>query len=456
MATVLKAGTAKRDITPKQGYHGTQVFGMASEGIAHPISARVLVLTDGDSRFVIASYDLNCLDVATPILRERCETELGIKPSHLALLATHNHNAPIQIAHDNFGYGRWLADSLFDSIQEAIADAQGPVTLSYGVGDFPWIRCVGNCGLDTEVQVLRVSKGGDLVAVVFNHPVHPLLGASHVIEPGHPGYACETLEEQFPGCVALYADACGGNQFPVEITPGGTPTEKAIEYANGLAGEVSNVLYGPMIDVTGPMESRFEIISLPLGDPLPRAEVAKLMQTLAKGPLRVPYPHPDRGNNWIRVLNDYYETGKSFPKRLDELVCTDDGFMVDDIGDGRKYPCRYEEALIAKIGGLAFVCLQGEVVAPIGMRIKDAFRVYHPIMVNAYFGEHNLYIPSRELVRQDSYQAGTLRTQYASPVGWSEDVEDVMADTVIRHIREMWPGLPVEEFDHPHLAVRQK
>ena len=58
-------------------------------------------------------------DVATPILRERVERELGIPPAYLVLLATHNHQGPIQIAEDNFDYGRELAEKIFAGIHQA-------------------------------------------------------------------------------------------------------------------------------------------------------------------------------------------------------------------------------------------------------------------------------------------------------------------------------------------------
>lgn len=49
------------------------------------------------------------------------------------------------------------------------------------------------------------------------------------------------------------------------------------------------------------------------------------------------------------------------------------------------------------------------------MRIKDAFRRQMPLFLGSYMGEHNLYIPTRELVRLDAYQVQVIRTQYASP-----------------------------------------
>ena len=83
---------------------------------------------------------------------------------------------------------------------------------------------------------------------------------------------------------------------------------------------------------------------------------------------------------------------------------------------------------------MPFVAMQGEVCAPIGMRVKDAFRAEMPIFVTAYMGEHNLYIPTRELVRQNAYQARTLQIQYASPVGWDPSVEDEMVKNVVRMV----------------------
>ena len=51
-------------------------------------------------------------------------------------------------------------------------------------------------------------------------------------------------------------------------------------------------------------------------------------------------------------------------------------------------------------------------------------------------GEHNLYIPTREIVRLGLYQANVIQTQYASPVGWAPSVEREMLGGVKRMVRE--------------------
>src|SRR5260370_3672786 len=128
----LKVGTAKIDITPDRPRicaSGDKPDPPAAYARLH---SRVLTLFDGTRRIVIVNYDLNCLDVATPILRERVEMELGVPPSYLVLLATHNHQGPIQIAADNFDYGRELAEKIFGAIPEAIASQYGDAQLLFG------------------------------------------------------------------------------------------------------------------------------------------------------------------------------------------------------------------------------------------------------------------------------------------------------------------------------------
>jgi hypothetical protein len=52
-------------------------------------------------------------------------------------------------------------------------------------------------------------------------------------------------------------------------------------------------------------------------------------------------------------------------------------------------------------------------------------------MVFGYFAERNLYIPTREIVRENAYQAQVILTQFGSPVGWSPDAEDEMVKAVL-------------------------
>ncbi len=446
----MKAGTAKTAITPPGDTPRVKAVGgqptRAREG---ELFARALVLDDGATRYAIVTYDLNCLDVATPILRARCMRELGISPACLVLLATHNHLAPIQIAHENYDYGRWLAEELFALIQRAIDNLRGPAHLFFGCDRAYFLQSNGSAPVDFEVQLLKATVGRSAIAMLFNHATHPARHTNDCYNASHPGYALEELEARYPGATPMYADACGGNQYI--LWPGAMPlgTREKIKslphnslaecrsLGHILAEAAGRICDSEMQEVTGPISSGMHVLSLPLAPPIPYEEAARLAEGIPRDIGYVPFPRKERGTNWIRAVLRFYENGIPFPKRSDELVCTDDGFMLEKLDEPREFECRYEEAIVSKIGPMAFVALQGEVCAPIGMRIKDAFRAVMPLMLTAYMGEHNMYIPTRELIRIGAYQSRAITEQYACPCGWAPEVEDEMVTEVTRLAREI-------------------
>ncbi len=457
----MSAGVAKGVITNEASL--VMVNGRMSEGTLKDIYARVLTLYDGNRRLVIVTYDLNCLDVATPLLRKRLERELGIGTEYLILLATHNHNAPIQIVPDNFEYGRRLADQMFGLIQEAIANERGPAKVEFGFGDGYFIFSTGNAPVDYEIQVLKISRNDQPIAVLFNHGAHPAQASMSKVGPGHPGWAMDEIEAALPGVQAMYADASGGNQFVMPFKDYRTRIaqlrqegpeaidayleEVTKETAHKLAQATLTILDGNLIDVTGPITSSMEVFALPLAPPLPEEEARALAEETPMDVGFVPYPHPDRGTNWIRMLIRYYDEGLVFPTTTTDMVCSDDTYLIHKSDEAflNKYdhsiddhlPAIYNETIVAKIGPMPLVAMQGEVCAPIGARIKDRFRAERPIFVSAYMGEHNLYIPTRELVRQQAYQARVIQIQYASPVGWDPSVEDEMVNGVIDMVEKI-------------------
>ena len=135
-------------------------------------------------------------------------------------------------------------------------------------------------------------RGGRVAALLFNYPTHPQLGPRKVYGASHPGFAMEELEEKVPGAVAIYADACGGNQYT--LAPEGTTDFLAACKARGhqqpqAALEIAN---GKLEEIGGPIESRLELIDLPLDDPIPYHRALELARDVPmKAGLR-PFPDP--------------------------------------------------------------------------------------------------------------------------------------------------------------------
>jgi hypothetical protein len=460
-AAEMKAGVAKAVITNKEPL--VMVNGNVSEGTLHDIYARALVLNDGSNRLIIITYDLNCLDHATPFLRQRVRDELGIDPSHLLLLATHNHNAPIQINPDNFEYGKWLANRMFDLIKEAMANERGPVKVLFGNGYGYFLASVGNAPVDYEIQMLKVMHGDRPIALFFTHGTHPMQACEKKVGVGHPGYAMDEIEAAIPGVQAMYAASGAGNQFPGRLEDlrelqrearkkGPEYLDKLMEerckmLGHMLAEAALDIVDGEFQDVTGPISSTMEVLPLPLAAPISRAEAVEMAKKFPDDVGFVAYPHRHRSTNWVRMLLRYYDKGLPFPTKTTDMVCSDDTYLIHksdkeflekyDYSIHDEFPCVYEEVIVAKIGPMPFVAMQGEICAPIVMRVKDAFRRDTPIFVTGYMGEHNLYIPTRELVRQQAYQGIVIQIQYASPVGWAPEVEDEMVKGVVRMVKSV-------------------
>ncbi len=443
----IKAGTAKGVITPSDPLGRITVMGRPIQGVNHDIYARVLVLDDGAHKMVFVTYDLNCLDVATPIIRSRAVHELGIGPAYLIMMATHNHAAPIQINPKNFDYGRWLAGRIFGLIQDAIKDESGPVKVYFGTERGKFIRSDarypnvygGPEPVDDEVELLKITQGDKVKALLVSQATHPAMATLSQVDPSHPGYAMEMLEKDFPGATALYADGCGGDQFPSVAVRLFTTAEKVQQVASELTGTVEHIAKGEMLEVTGRLNSELKVQSLPLRGPISEEEAKKLGElkhVTADTPFE-PYPEKGRDYNWIKSLLKHYRDHLPFPTHSDDYVCTDDEYLVKELPMPREFPCHFEEAIVATIGQMVLVSMQGEVCAPIGKEIKEAWRSKRPVMVCAYMGEHNLYIPTRKLVQVNAYQAKVIQQQYASPVEWSPDVGDVLVKGIGGMIEEM-------------------
>jgi neutral ceramidase len=422
----MNAGTARVEVTPDRPRFCASGDKPDTARAYAPLISRCLTLFDGRRRMALVNYPFNCLDVATPILRERCERELGIPSEYLVLLATHNHQSPIQIVRDNFDYGRELAGKIFGMIRQAMRNEEGPADLLFGNGYGYFTRSQLSHPPDYEIQLLKVVVGGRTAALVFNHPTHPQMGPRNMYGPSHPGFAMDELEARFPRSTAIYADACGGNQYT--LAPENTRDVLAACKARGheLAEVVAGIATGHLEEVTGPIESRLQVLDLPLAEPVTYQRALELAKDVPLDGGFKAFPDPARDTNWIRALLQHYKEGIPFPTRISDYVCTDEEFLVRKLDEPRKYPCRFEEVLGARIGKLTLLAIQGEPLAQIGMRIKEVLRQRGPAMVFGYFAEHNLYIPTRENVRLDLYQAQSLRVQYTCPVGWSLDVEEEM------------------------------
>lgn len=126
----LSAGVAVRDITPKGemlqrlNEEGPYYY----EGAYRPLFLRVLILTDGEKRFVYASTDLSYFMLNTDF--EKALREVNVDPKDFFMSGTRSHNTISKWENIPFdemlpakaSYGRYVVQTVIELIGEAMAN----------------------------------------------------------------------------------------------------------------------------------------------------------------------------------------------------------------------------------------------------------------------------------------------------------------------------------------------
>lgn len=231
-APVLKAGAAKRDITPQEpvpmwGYG--QRHAELSKGTLDPLEAAAVVLQVGKNKLAIVGLDLGRSPSESSLqrIRERIKSEAGIEQSFIA--GSHTHHGPVLELNDEKrkGKGRFdaairyyqlMEDRIVASILEA-DKALVPVKLASGVRELEGFNRNRHTKLqpppvDRTLAVLRFDDAttGAPVAVIVNFAGHPTSVSANTLEfsSDYVGAMKRTVEKEFGG-TALFMQGASGD-----------------------------------------------------------------------------------------------------------------------------------------------------------------------------------------------------------------------------------------------------
>lgn len=312
----LRAGVAQVDITCEPGgtydellpekakkhipreYLGTRLV------VDDPLSARVLVLDDGQTRMVLITMDVTAIagrsitqdilsdsaDDFMPNLRARLAADYGIAGESVSVSASHVHQTPRMLCDDAAQIERIAA-----AVGEALGNLE-PAVVGLGSGhentltfnrtimlkdgtDYtlpPYPREEDIAGLrpiDPEIGLLRVDRlDGRPLAVVYNFATHLLQGSpqgnvGHVTAD-HVGVVRQYLEDTIGGGVlAFFLQGAGGDVNEVTVADHNN-RRRVIEFGtklgqSALAG-YSNVATGP-----GALALATRMVQFPLRTDIP-------------------------------------------------------------------------------------------------------------------------------------------------------------------------------------------
>jgi hypothetical protein len=435
----VPVGVAVVDVTPNypirlMGYGSRQT---ESEGVVSPLKVRALAIggDDGDGPTVLVTVD-NC-SISARITEEvaaRLKARVGLKRERFVTCATHTHCGPALDKGLSFIFGRPLpADQaerisrytreLTDAIEKvalmSLADRK-PATLAWGQGKAgfaanrrvlkkgKWVNFGVNPSgpTDPSLPVLAaVDPSGKVRAVLFGYACHctTLGGDFNKICAEWAGYACDDIERQSPGAVALAIIGCGADANPEPRRN----LDDAKQHGAAAAAEVNRLLAARsgLTPLPGRIDCKVRRLELPLEPAPDRAALADRARK------------PGSEGMMARAALDMLDRGEPIHTSVPYVIQT------WSFGDD-----------------MAMVFLAGEVVVDYALRIKwetDAPRLW----VVAYSNDVPCYIPSRRILSEGGYEADSSLIYYGHASRFAPEVEDL----ILRAVHEILPA----SFDGP-------
>ncbi len=420
-----RAGAARVNITPEKlmwmaGYGSRN---KPAEGKLTDLWAKALVLQDSHGhRAVLISLDL--VGIGRDLSQAVCQAlheRHGFERRQIAICTSHTHTGPVvarnlsplhyllvdprqqELINE---YAKVLHEKIVAVVGQALEQltpsrlSWGHATATFAVNrrnnreaDVPQLRSAGQLQgpFDHDVPVLAVhDDSGQLTSVVFGYACHATVLSFYQWSGDWPGFAQSEIENNHPGCVALFFAGCGADQNPL---PRRT-VEMARRYGGQAAAAVDEALT-KLTPVAGTLQTSYREIDLPL-DTLPdRQQIEKDAQA---------------GNKYVvaraRMLLDQLDAGQPLSPTY-------------------PYPVG-----VWKLGHeIQFVVLGGEVVVDYAVRLKAELGGVKT-WVAGYANDVMAYIPSRRVLAEGGYEGGGAMVYYGLPTVWTPDVENLIVQEV--------------------------
>ncbi len=349
----ISANVSVTDITPPLemkytlGGYGERM-NKPAEGIHDPIMAKALALKNADGKYLIITMDILGLpsNFKNDLLK-RIEKN-GWKAENLMLLPSHSHGS-LEMAAINsknvFGvpqigiFQPELLSFLLDKLERLVFEADKnyrEVKIGTGSSRFYGLNRNrrGDKIVDKELIVTRVdlAKGQPLAALV-NWTSHPTFigGNDMLVSAEWPGYLQTEMEKTIgKGVVVMYYNGAEGDQSPVYSGKGGA-YEKIQGYEKIIAEKAMSVYNSVQTKKESELVYSYQVIDLP--------------QQVA---------HPD-----------FMETGGAEYGLNEQTVKV----IMDALG-----PKKVGMGSV-RIGNFILVGIPGELVAELGIKIKDWLKI---------------------------------------------------------------------------------
>lgn len=426
------AGVARSVITPTTdvwlaGYGSKR----APDGKLHDLWMKALALDDrAGHRLVLITSDFQGVPRSmSDLVFARAAERYGLKRDQILFTFSHNHCGPrlgddlidyypVEAEQEELvaQYTAKMVDETVDLIGRAIG-ALAPARLEQGEGkatfavnrrnnpepEVPKLLASGTPlkgPVDHTVPVLKVTRpDGKLEAILFGYACHPTTLSFRTWCGDYPGFAQLELEKAHPGATAMFVNTCGGDQNPL---PRRT-VELCESYGKQLAAGVEEALKRPFRTVGPGLRTAFQTVDLPYLMVVTKEELEGYRKD--QNALRA---------RWAERLLKKLEAGGTFEAAY-------------------PYPVH-----AVRLGKEMLIVGQGaETVVDYALRFKGKYGA--GTWVLGYTDDMISYIPSRRVWDEGGYEGGSNLFEYGRPaLRWRGDVEDLIAETVDRLVKQVW------------------
>lgn len=392
----MAVSTHSIDITPctdfPMGGYGVDAPRM-SAGINEPLYARCTIFWDDGKPKVIVTADVLAFGRTMHLAIRSRVIALGVAEPDFVLTATHTHNGPVLLEKldpfisynmtdltDVTAYCDALVDDIVNLVRTTLLGTRIACTLDYQVVDenFSFNReGLPYHEVDVPVLVAR-SLDGKPAAVLFSYGAHPVVAGGQVLfDPDYPAQAIKEVEAIGDGVAAQFLLGPAGDQNPRPL--GSFLT--ADDLGRDLGATVANGIAGPGRELSGPIDTEYAEVQLPLDvstEPsfvasARAAYLARLAMPLAGFAVR----HAER---MIAEADAHtFSTSVTLPVQVWRFT-----------GDP----------------GLKVVFCGGEVVSGYAVALRSMHGGPSQLWFNGYSNEVPSYIPSDELLDHPCYAGG--------------------------------------------------
>ena len=428
------AGFQTVDITPPVGAElaGYEERDHGSEGIANPLYARAMVVSNGKTKVCLVTSDLVGIDwQITKYVRGKVSRLTDIPEDHIMLTASHTHSGP-----NASRLSGWSAVkrtkrpteaekayflNLCESIAGAILAANrklAPAKIGVETGHLKGLGCNRrdpNGPFDDRVTVLKVTgENGHVRGILVNYTCHPtvLSASNYLISGDYPSFMQESLTRVYPGCTPMFLQGAAGD-VSTRHTRRGSTFEEARRMGELLAGKAIALASAARESDDDRLCAVVQEITLPVRK-FPPDDVCQAMLREAQENLKR-LRESGAPENLVR-------TAEVTLQGAERAILLKDLLGDQDI---------VTEMQALRIGPIVVVGVPAELFNEIGKEIKDSTD-RATVVIAGYANDYVGYILTPDVYGEQGYEAGVTFTgvdagEIIAKVG-KEMVQDLVSD----------------------------